>query len=59
MDSIELEYQRGLEWSGPASRVSGMVRAVWHSDLEIVGVWPLLKRIGMDKAGYFMMAGGN
>jgi hypothetical protein len=37
MYSIELEYQRGLEWSSPALlRAGGTIRPIGYTDLEIV-----------------------
>ena len=60
MDSIELEYQRGLEWSSRALlRAVGTTRRLGHQDLEIVSVWPLLKTTGTRNVGNFMTAGGN
>jgi len=60
MYSIVLEYQGGLEWSGRALlRAGGTIRRFGHQDLEIVFVWPLLKRSGTQDVDYFMMAGGN
>jgi hypothetical protein len=60
MYSIELEYQRGLEWSVRALlRAGGTVRPVGHGNLEIMCVWALLKKSGTRNVDYFMTAGGN
>ncbi len=60
MYSIEPEVQRGLAWSSDALLGGiGTIRSTGYCDLEIVGVWPLLKSSGTRNVGYFMTAGGK